>query len=210
MTTMLKRKTSALFLSLTGAAATLTGGSVALAQLPQNDGWSVSAGFGEIFSPTYLGDDAYQLSVLPNIEVRYGNTLSIGVRGIQYTAIDHKGWTLGPVARLGFGRGEDGSNPFVVGGPDTDDLDGLGEIDPSVEFGGFVGYKLGKVSTSFELRKGVGGHTGVLGDVGIRYNDFVIWRGKPLIYTFGPSLSFANEEFNDTFFGIDNEQSSAS
>ncbi|MEM6747535.1 MAG: MipA/OmpV family protein [Pseudomonadota bacterium] len=189
---------------------TLIVGSSALAQPPSPDGWSVSAGFGTIYSPAYLGDDSYQLSVLPNIEVRYGNKFTAGVQGIQYTAVDRNGWKAGPVARIGFGRGDDGSNPFALAGPDTNDLDGLDEIDPSFEYGGFVSYTLGKVTTTAELRKGAGGHEAILGDFSIQYRDLVIWRGKPLIFSLGPSLSYAGDDFNDTFFSIDAEDSAAS
>ena len=185
-------------------------GSIALAQVPQPPGWSVTAGVGAFVNPTYLGDDAYQLSALPNIQIRYGNTLSVGVDGIQYTALDKNGWKAGPVARIGFGRNEDGSNPFAIAGEDTDDLEGLDDISASIEFGGFISYTYKKVTTSFEMRRGVGGHTGVLGDVNIRYNDMFIWRRKPLFVSLGPSLSFANDEFNSTFFSINGAESAAS
>lgn len=66
MTSQLKM--NSLLLTIAGVGATLLAGPASYAQLPQNEGWSISAGFGEIFSPTYLGDDSYQLSVLPYTE----------------------------------------------------------------------------------------------------------------------------------------------
>ena len=52
---------------------------------PPNDGWSVTVGAGGLLAPTYEGDDAYRLSVLPNIQVAYGDTLFASVQdGIGY------------------------------------------------------------------------------------------------------------------------------
>ncbi len=189
---------------------TAIAGPSALAQFTAPDGWSVSVGVGELISPTYLGDDAYQVSLLPNIRATYGNKLTIGIQGIQYTAIDRNGWKAGPVGRIGFGRDEDGSNPFAISGAETRDLDGLGTIDPSFEYGGFVSYTSGRLVTNVELRKGTGGHEGLLADVSVQFQDYVFWRSKPVLYSFGPSLSYAGDDFNSTFFDIDAEASAAS
>lgn len=189
---------------------TAIAGSSALAQLPNPEGWSVSVGVGEVLSPTYLGDDAYQVSLLPNVRLTYGNKLSVGIQGIQYTAIERNGWKAGPVGRIGFGRDEDGSNPFAISGAETRDLDGLSTIDPSFEYGGFVSYTRGRLTTNVELRKGTGGHEGLLADVSLRFQDYFFLRDKPVIYAFGPSLSYAGDDFNSTFFDIDTEASAAS
>ncbi|MEO1658505.1 MAG: MipA/OmpV family protein [Pseudomonadota bacterium] len=204
------RKSTATAFTAAGVGFSMIAGSTALAQPPSPPGWSVSVGVGELLNPTYLGDDAYQISILPNIQVTYGNKLQIGVQGIQYTAIDRNGWKAGPVGRIGFGRNDDGSNPFAISGADTRDLDGLDTIDASFEYGGFVSYTLGKVTTTAELRKGVGGHEALLADVNIQYRNFVIWRKKPLFFSFGPSLSYAGDDFNSTFFDINAEESAAS
>src|SRR5512134_3475893 len=79
----------------------------------QEDEWRVTVGAGGIFAPAYEGDDDSRLSLVPNIDVRYGERFSASVQnGARYRAVDTPVWRVGPIARIKFSRDEDGSQAF--------------------------------------------------------------------------------------------------
>lgn len=52
----------------------------ALAQAPASEGWGLRVGAGGLLTPTYEGDDSYRLSILPNIQVTYGDDFFASVQ----------------------------------------------------------------------------------------------------------------------------------
>ena len=109
-----------------------TAGQAIAQERPANDGWSVTVGAGGLLVPTYEGDDAYRLSILPNIQVAYGDTAFASVQdGVGYRVINTFGLRAGPIARIKFSRDADGDQPFAVTGEDSADLVGLRDVDTS-------------------------------------------------------------------------------
>jgi outer membrane protein len=109
---------------------------------PASDGWGLAVGAGGLATPTYEGDDAYRLSVLPNIQITYADTFFASMQdGVGYRVINTDGLRAGPIARIRFSRDENGDQPFAVTGENSTDLIGLGDVDTSFELGGFVGYR---------------------------------------------------------------------
>lgn len=125
-----------------GCIAFLGASANAAAQSPEKySGWQFTVGPGAIYASTYLGDDEYQLRVVPNVSIKYADRFFASVgQGVGYNVIRSDGWRVGPIAKYAFGRDEDGSNTFAVLGDDTNDLVGLGDVDGTVELGGFVKY----------------------------------------------------------------------
>ena len=133
----------------------------ALAQGAADEGWGLTLGAGALTAPTSEGDDSYRVSILPNIQVTYGDDFFASVQeGVGYRFINEDTLRVGPIGRLKFSRGEDGDQPFAVTGEDTTDLRGLGEVDTTFELGGFVEYEIGGVTLGAEARKAVSGHDG--------------------------------------------------
>lgn len=131
---------------------------------------------------------------------------------------------VGPYFRLDFARG---TNPFRFKGPD--DPMGIGLIGkngfsagPSLNLqrarkDSDVGAPVGKVPTTIEagafaqyddsrsirvradIRKGLGGHKGVVGSVGVdKY-----WRdGDRYTFSIGPRLLFSNARYERAYFGV--------
>lgn len=183
----------------------------AAAQRPENaDRWSFSVGAGLILAPSYLGDDAYQLSAVPNIKVTYGDNFSASIDGVGYTAIDSRGWRAGALVGYDFGRDEDGKSPFVIAGDETDDLDGLGDVDGTIEIGGFVEYDSRPFTTRVELRQGVNGHEGLIGEVEVTYGGRLVVADQMMIFSLGPNITLVDDDYNDSFFGVDADQSARS
>lgn len=178
---------------------------------PANEGWGVIVGAGAILSPTYEGDDDYRLSILPNIQVSYGDVFFASVQeGIGYRVLNTDSLRAGPIARIRFSRDEDGSQAFAVTGDDSTDLAGLGDVDTSVELGGFIEYELGNLALGAEARQAVTGHEGFVGEVGARWSGRSMMLGPPLIWSIGPRAKIVDESFNAAYYGVTPVQSAAS
>lgn len=178
---------------------------------PVNDGWGVTTGGGVLVSPTYEGDDESRVSVLPNIQVTYGDRLFASVQeGVGYRVINDPGFKAGPIVRLRFSRDEDGDQAFAVNGEDTTDLRGLGDVGTSLEFGGFVETAVGPVTLSAEARQAANGHEGFVADFGVKWSGRAFLFGPPVIWSVGPRAKLVDDSFNSAYFGVTPAQSIAS
>jgi outer membrane scaffolding protein for murein synthesis (MipA/OmpV family) len=169
--------------------------------------WRVDVGTALVYAPDYLGADSYSTQLLPDLRVSYQDTFFASVpEGIGYNLINRNTLKAGPIAKINFGRDEDGDSPFRLSGS-TNDLNGLGDIDTSLEIGGFAEHRLplveGSINSRFELRQALGGHEGLLAEVSINYAH----RKGSVWYSFGPHLTWGNNNYNQAFFGIDAFQS---
>ncbi len=182
------------------------------AQPPQDDdGWSLSLGAGGLFAPSYEGDDDYRLSLLPNIQIAYGDRFFASVQdGVGYNLINSDALRIGPIGRVEFSRDEDGSQPFAVTGERTSDLLGLGDVATTVELGGFVEADIGPLEASVQARRGINGHEGFVIDAGLTYGGRSFAVGPPIIYAFGPRIKIVGDNYNDAYFSVTPVQSIAS
>lgn len=183
----------------------------AAAQPPAEEGWGLSVGAGALFSPTYFGDDDYQLSVLPNIQIVYEDKFFASVQdGVGYNVINQENLRAGPIARVRFSRNEDGDQAFAVAGDDSTDLIGLGDVATTAELGGFVEWDFGPLTASAEARQGVNGHDGFVADLGLSYGTRSFALGPPIIASFGPRVRFVDSNYNSAYFDVTASQSFAS
>lgn len=178
---------------------------------PASEGWGLTIGAGGLASPTYEGDDSYRLSVLPNVQVTYGDTFFASVQeGIGYRAINTPSLRAGPIARIRFSRDEDGDQPFAITGSDSSDLRGLGDVDAGIELGGFLDYDLGPLTLSAEARQAASGHEGFIADLGAKWSGRSFAFGPPVIWSIGPRLRIVDDTYTTAYFGVDGAQSVAS
>lgn len=170
------------------------------------ESWRVSLGLAPIASPVYEGADAYGLSVFPDIRLRYRDRFFASVpNGIFYRAWNGDRLKAGPIARIRFGREEDqGGSPFLVTGS-PDGLTGLGDVDAAMEIGAFASYRFGRYLGRAELRRGFGGHDGVVGDLSLDLTG----RAGALRYAIGPRVGFGSADFLAPYFGVNAVQSAA-
>lgn len=170
--------------------------------------WLIGVGAGALIAPAFEGSDDYNLMAIPDIRVSYKDKFFASVpEGIGYNVINNNGWRAGPIGKVHWGREEDGGSPWRVAGTETTSLRGLGDVDATFEAGGFVEYTWQEhYATKLELRQGMGGHEGLVGEAGISYKD----RYGDIGYAIGPRLKWASEDYNQTFFGIDAGQSARS
>ncbi|WP_230292468.1 MipA/OmpV family protein [Croceicoccus sp. Ery5] len=171
------------------------------------DEWEVSLRGALILTPSWTGSDDMSLSLVPDIRVTYGDEIFASIpEGLGWNAIKGDGWKIGPLAKIRFGRDEDdGGSPFLIAGG-SDDLQGMGDIDPSAELGGFVEKSFGPRSewtARVEVLKGFGGHDGAVGYGSLDYRT----RLGNTIVSFGPRINIVSGDFMDTYYGIDAQQS---
>jgi len=178
---------------------------------PASKDWTIRIGAGAILSPAFVGSSDYQLMAVPALKVTYRNTFFASVEdGVGYAVIDQHGWRAGPIAKIAFGRKEDGDNPFRIAGGKTSALHGLGNVATTLEVGGFAEYRWSSISTKIGLRKGLNGHDGLVGDFSIKYTrtsqSLSPVADSPLVVSFGPRLTVVDSTFNKAFFGVDADQ----
>ncbi len=176
-----------------------------------DEGWGLVVGAGALSSPTYEGDDTSRLSILPNLQVTYSDRFFASVQeGIGYRVFADDTFKAGPILRVKFSRSENGDQAFAVEGDDTTDLIGLGDIDTSLEAGGFVDYKVGPVTFSAEARQAFTGHEGFVADLGVKWSGRNFMFGPPIIWSVGPRARLVDDTYNAAYFGVNATQSAAS
>jgi len=136
-------------------------------------------------APSYEGSDSYVAYPFPSVRfhaLRLKNGYELG-------GGDEQGLSLFPSFRY-VGRRSFNSDDALFGLPD---------VDPSLELGAGFSYRIDNFRAFLELRYGVIGHNGFVGETGID------WISKPLdklTVTVGPHLSFASEKYMNTYFGV--------
>jgi outer membrane protein len=156
-------------------------------------GWTVTLGVEGRYMPKFDGSDRYELSPAPIFSIRRAGTnatFKAPRDGASITLFEAGGLAIGPTGKIRRGR------------DDADDiaLTGLNDVDWAVELGGFVEYWFSPLlRTRAEIRKGVTGHYGVIGDITA---DVVYPLGPQWTLSGGPRLTLASAAANDPYFGI--------
>lgn len=177
---------------------------------PEGD-WKITVGAATIYKPAFTGSKDYQAQAFPDLKAEYKDRFFASLfEGVGYNVVNNDSWRAGPIMKFDFGRAEKDDSPFRIAGGKTNALKGLGDVDASVELGGFVEYSFGPFSASLELRQGVGGHEGLIGETDLKYKGFAGLFGKPVMYAFGPRATFADSNYNEAYFGITQAQSAKS
>lgn len=177
---------------------------------PENTaiGWTFKVGAGALYAPAFVGSKDYQMIAFPNVKVEFKDLFFVSVKdGVGYNVIHSSGWRVGPLVKYEFERKEDGSNPFRVGGDKSTALKGLGNVDATLECGGFVEYSYEPFAYKVEIRQGIDGHKGMIGEASINYSGATKRFGPSIFYAVGPRATFADSEYINAYFGIDQTQS---
>lgn len=174
-------------------AATLVAAAFATpAAAQEGRGWTVTAGLGAQIAPKFYGSADYSIFPLPNFGLRReGRPVPFEAPddsfGVGFLGQD-SAFNFGPVARLIAKREEDD-----VGAP-------VGDVSLTIEAGGFVQAFLGEnIRLRGELRRGLNGHDGLVGDIAA---DFIIRDGDNTIFSIGPRAHWADNDFHDAYFGV--------
>lgn len=129
--------------------------------------------------------------------------------GVGYNIISTDHWKIGPIVKYDFGRKEDGSNMLAMG-DDTNDLWGLGDVDGTMEVGAYIQYSISPINIKVEMRQGVGGHEGLVGEASFEYSNKINVHGQQLLYALGPQIKYTDSNYNEAFFSVNAVQSASS
>lgn len=156
--------------------------------------WSIVIGGGGAYAPDYEGSDDYEFQPFPFASVVYDDFIFIEGTSLGVNLLNYEGLTAGPIVRYGGGRDEDDNNA----------LDGLGDIDDSIEVGGFVGYELGIWSAAMTVTQDVaGGHEGMLAAMS---TGVTVPLSESISSGIDVSATWADSNYMDAFFGVSGAQ----
>jgi len=172
-------------------AALITVSAPAVAQ-DEND-YRVRVGLGGQIKPKFVGSDESRILPLFDFDLARGADPfaveapddSFGIR-----LFSKGGFSAGPAANIQSKR----KNSDV--GAD------VGKVSTTVEVGGFVQYQASEsIRLRGDLRKGIGGHDGLVGSFGADY----FWRdGDKYVLSIGPRVLASDGRFQRAYFGVDN------
>lgn len=169
----------------------------ALAQ--DSDDIRVRVGMGGQIRPEYIGADGSELAPLWDLAIRRGAgpfEFEAPDDNFDIKLISNGGFAIGPVANIQSGRRDS-----EVGAP-------VGKIPTTFEAGAFAQYEVSKsVRLRGEVRKGIGGHEGVIASIG---GDYVWREGDRYVFSIGPRLLVTDGRYQRAWFGVDAETSTAS
>jgi len=157
----------------------------------------LTVGPGARLRPTFPGANDGELALFPLIQVRKAGADPVFSTPDQSTSVAllrSEGFRAGPAVRLGRERDEE------------DAIDGIGDVKRAVEIGAFAeSYLSSTVRARGELRKGIGGHKGLLADVG---GDMIFGKvTEPFHFSIGPRVRLADKNYVRAYYGIDAGQS---
>ena len=175
---------------LIAAAALCPAWSAAFAQ--GGDDLRVRVGLGAQVSPEFVGADDSAIGPLLDLDF---------ARGSNEFAFEAPDYSFGiPVVSTGVFSFGPAAN-FESKRKESDVGAAVGKVSTTLEVGGFAEYQAGK---SFrlrgDLRKGLGGHDGVVGSFGA---DYIQRDGDRYVFSVGPRVLVSNARFQRAYFGVD-------
>ncbi|HSP24587.1 MAG TPA: MipA/OmpV family protein [Saliniramus sp.] len=163
--------------------------------------WTMTVGAQGQVVPLFEGSDSYRVRPMPIFAIRRTGSLArfkAPDDGLRIGIIDVENVRIGPVARLKGKRSES----------DSSALRGLGNVDYALELGLFAEiWATQNFRLSAELRHGIGGHKGIVADLGI---DFVVRPESQWTLSAGPRMAWSNSSYMQTYFGVTPVQSANS
>lgn len=175
--------------------------------------WVFEVGVGSFYAPAFLGSDDYQLFAAPTLSVRYKDRAFISAQGIGADLVATESLRAGPILKFQMARRERNGNALRIAGTRSDALRGLGDVGFTPEAGGYIEYRWRALAARAELRKGLGGHDGMIGDLSMRYM-IPLTAPKPakppMLFSLGTRATFVDSGYNSAYFGVTAIQSARS
>jgi MipA family protein len=163
--------------------------------------WTMTIGAQGQVLPQFEGASTYRVRPMPIFAIRRTDSLArfkAPDDGLRLGIIDVENVRIGPVARLKGKRSES----------DSSTLRGLGNVNYALELGLFAEiWATQNFRLSGELRHGIGGHAGIVADLGI---DFVVRPESQWTLSAGPRMAWSNSSYMQTYFGVTPVQSARS
>lgn len=170
---------------------------------PQQPDWKARLGIGSTFEPRYDGSDRYHMLAGPSVDVRYKDLLFASTgEGFGVNVVQGPNWRASIAAVYDLGR---------RGHDDPSRLNGLGNINPAPEMKLAAEYVISKgfpLVFRGALTRSFGGSNGWVADLGAY---MPLPGSSEHFYWFaGPSVTFADSNYMQSWFGVTPEQAAAS
>jgi outer membrane protein len=178
--------------ALSSAALFFFAAAPAAAQDEAPRGWTVTVGAGGQIYPKFPGADSYGINPLPIFGLRrQGTPMPFQAQddGFGFGILGHdSAVNFGPALNLQGKREEDD-----VGAP-------VGDVGFTFEAGGFLEvFPTRNIRLRGELRQGIGGHEGLVGDLSA---DFIVRDDDSYIFSIGPRARWGDSDFQNAYFGV--------
>ena len=159
--------------------------------------WALSVGLISGFAPDYEGSNDYRFGFGPNISASWRDMIFYKGKTLGANLIREKNFKAGPILSFSSGRDED----------DNGKLKGLGDVDGSIEVGGFVSYRKRPLRLRAEVRQDIdSGHEGAL----VELTGGTALPFASLIVLFEIGTTWASNDYMESFFGVNGQQSANS
>jgi outer membrane protein len=160
-------------------------------------GQQATIGLGAGVVPDYEGSSDYQAVPFPFLRFYWGTGCFIGLEGLTLRAnlFPSPIWEFGPVIRYRMGRDDVEDNA----------VDRMRDIDDSTEVGAFLKFFVDNWDARVEAITDVSdGHDGYL--IGF-YTGYSVAIDRSWRLRLGASATYADDDFMDTFFSVDENNS---
>lgn len=159
-------------------------------------GWTAEIGLGVMTGPEYPGSEEYDVTPLPLINFEWGDFLFVNsYEGLGVNLTDSPDYRFGVGLSPDFGRDDD----------DGDRLRGMGDVDPTAQLRLFGETRVGLVKLEGDIEHDIlSGHEGTLASGGVK---FARPFGESLFASIGPELTWASEDYMQSYFGVTPAQS---
>ena len=170
---------------------------------PQIPTWQVAVGAAAAFQPRYDGADRYHFEGGPSVDIRYSDLYFASTgEGFGANVAQGQNWRISLAAAYDLGRrGQD----------DDEHLHGLGNINPAPELKLAADYVVSKdfpLVLRADIRRSFGGSNGWIGDIGAYMP--LPGSSKTFFWFAGPSLTFADSKYMNSWFGVSDAQAADS
>lgn len=165
----------------------------------EKDGWQVRLGVLGGAMPDYEGSDDYRFKPLPDIEITYGDTFFLDRRGLGANLIQSGPLTAGVTVGYDGGRKEKRNAA----------LRGMGKVGDTAIAGAFANYQIGRWVLNADVNTDMlgDGHDGTTASFGFSY---VMTPSERLMVVLGPSITWASDNYMQSYFGINTAQAARS
>lgn len=179
----------------------------AMAQEPGTrkwEDWDVTIGAGAIYGPVSPGIDKYEVTPIPYVDIEYLDRFFIktqrGIGAYALRAENKDDYGLGFALGYDPGRKEEDAR---------DELNGLGDVDGSLEAILFAEGEIGPVDLELELAKGLGedGHDGFRARLSAGVDTML---GDSVLIGAGPFITYGDDQYVESYYGVSAEQAARS
>jgi outer membrane scaffolding protein for murein synthesis (MipA/OmpV family) len=157
-----------------------------------------SIGVGAVWAPEFEGSDKSEAKPMPFLNLRYGPVFLSSDKGlgVRFDLLDGA-LEISPAFNYRFGRDAG----------DSDLLHGMGDVQGQLTAGGSITYRIDDISFMIKGFQGLSDEKGFTMDMRLgylnRYSEQLHWG-------LSAEAGFADSEYNQTYFGVNHEQSERS